>query len=83
MGEKQKQSFSWSTLKSVYSVSETERAGEGQREREREREREYIPSRLYAVREREREREYIPSRLYAVITEPDVGPNPRNHEIMT
>ena len=34
-------------------------------------------------REREREREKIPSRLHAVSTEPDVGLELRNHEIVT
>ena len=33
--------------------------------------------------ERERERERIPSRLSTVSTEPDVGLEPTNHEIMT
>ena len=31
----------------------------------------------------ERGREGIPSRLHAVITEPDAGLEPMNHEIMT
>ena len=48
--------------------------GEGQRERERERWRE---------RERERERERIPSRFCTVSTEPSVGLEPTNCEIMT
>ena len=34
-------------------------------------------------RERERERERIPSRLHTVSTEPDVGLEPTNCEIMT
>ena len=42
--------------------------GEGQRERERE---------------REGKRERIPSRPQAVSTEPDLGLEPTNHEIMT
>ena len=43
-------------------------SGEEQRERERE---------------REREKERIPSRLRTVSTEPDVGLEVTNHEIMT
>ena len=42
--------------------------GEGQREWERE---------------RERERLRIPSKLHTASTEPDVGLEPMNHEIMT
>ena len=44
---------------------------------------------IYVFREKEgerggpRRRERIPSRLYAVSTEPDVGLEPTNHEIMT
>ena len=34
-------------------------------------------------RERERERERIPSRLHTVSSEPDVGLDLMNHEIMT
>ena len=34
-------------------------------------------------RESERERERIPSRLHAVSTEPDMGLDLKNHEIMT
>ena len=34
-------------------------------------------------RGRERERERIPSRLHAVSTEPDIGLDLGNHEIMT
>ena len=43
---------------------------------EREREREQ-------GRGRRREREKIPSRLCSVSAEPNMGLNPRNHEIMT
>ena len=35
------------------------------------------------VRKGQRERENIPSRLYAVSTEPDLGLELTNHEIMT
>ena len=34
-------------------------------------------------RERERERERVPSRLHTVNTEPSMGLDPTNHEIMT
>ena len=34
-------------------------------------------------RERERERERIPSRLHTVSTEPDMGLDPMNYEIMS
>ena len=34
-------------------------------------------------RARARERQRIPSRIHAVSTEPDVGLEPTNHEIMT
>ena len=33
--------------------------------------------------DRKRGRERIPSRIHAVSTEPDVGLDPKNHEIMT
>ena len=50
-------------------IFENERESRGGRERGRERERE--------------ERERIPSRFLAVSTEPDVGLNSRNREIVT
>ena len=34
-------------------------------------------------REREKERERIPNRLRTASAEPDVGPEPMNHESMT
>ena len=49
--------------------------GEGQREREGER--------AFEQGRAERERERMPSRLHTVSTEPDVGLELMNHEMMT
>ena len=49
--------------------------------REREREREH--AHMQTERGRERGRERIPSRLHTVSTEPNVGLDPMNHEIMS
>ena len=49
----------------------------------RERERESESTSRSGQRETERERKRIPRRLRAVSTEPNVGLNPMNREIMT
>ena len=54
--------------------------GGAERERERKRQRDRKRQR---ERKRQRDRERIPSRLYNVSTEPDVGLEPMNCEIMT